>query len=373
MHLQNISLTFFKNYDSLKIDFSNELNAIIGPNGSGKTNLLDAIYYLSLSKSAFVKIDKYNIKQEEQYFNIKGDFSGATADIEIQCNFQLGKGKLLMADRKPYEKQSDHIGRFPAVMIAPDDISIINGGSEERRKFFDGIICQVDAEYLRQLIRYNKLIKQRNAYLKYFSDRGSVDKTLIATYDEELVTLAVYIYAARKHFIASYLPIFNDFYIELSLEREQVSLSYESVVAEPSYHQRFKASFAADLREGRTIMGIHKDDYLFHIGERLIRKTGSQGQKKTYLLALKLAQFVFIKQKKNLAPILLLDDIFDRLDDERIQKLLRILNSERTGQVFITDARPERSRKFFEALDANKKFIHIKEGSIQENMSGYYE
>lgn len=379
MHLEKLSLTNFKNYEDGRYTFGRQVNVIVGPNGSGKTNLLDAVYFLALSKSAFQSQDTLNILHEADYFIIDGVFEEQQHHVQITISLQRGQRKVLMADKKPYERISEHIGRFPMVLIAPNDTDLVREHSEERRHFFDGVLSQLDADYLRDYLMYQQVLKQRNSLLKLFAERNQVDNDLLDTYDEPLLEIGQRIHDRRQQFVAEFLPSFQAHYAYLSDARETVNIVYESEVSNPDFASEFRHFRRRDTVLQRTTMGIHKDDYNFLIGDRNpefspsepdgpepvpLKKFGSQGQQKTFVIALKLAQFDRLEAKKGVKPILLLDDIFDKLDDRRIGKLIERMDEKagpalRFGQLFITDARPERTRALLSDVKADVRFFEI--------------
>lgn len=365
MHLENISLNNFKNYESGRVEFSSEVNCFVGRNGSGKTNLLDAIYYLSFTKSAFTPQDNQCLRHEETYFSIKGQFELEEKERIVICGLQTGKKKLVKLDDKPYKRASEHLGKFPVVLIAPNDTDVIRGASEDRRKFFDSIISQTNQPYLQQLIKYNHTVKQRNSLLKQFQEREYFDMTLLKQYDEQLIHLGREIHAVRKAFIEEFQPLVASHYQNLSEKSEVVSLEYESHFA-ANIEQLFEDNLAKDRVLKRTSVGIHKDEYPFLMNERPIRKFGSQGQQKSYLIALKLANFDYLKKHLGLKPMLLLDDIFDKLDDFRITKLMDMVASDAFGQIFVTDARAERTIGIFEEMNHEVKIFEIENGQVSE-------
>lgn len=372
MHLEKLSLTNFKNYEDSRCAFGRQINVIVGPNGSGKTNLLDAVYFLALSKSAFQSQDSLSILHEADYFIIDGIFEEHDEDspgrlVQITISLQRGQRKVLMADKKPYDRLSDHIGRFPVVLIAPNDTDLVREHSEERRHFFDGVLSQLDGEYLRNYLMYQQVLKQRNSLLKLFADTdrrpgGQIDNDLLDTYDEPLLALGQKIHDRRQQFVEEFLPIFQKHYAYLSNDRETVRIDYESEVSNPTFAEEFRHFRRRDTVLQRTTMGVHKDDYNFIINSQhtepvLLKKFGSQGQQKTFVIALKLAQFDQLQAEKKVKPILLLDDIFDKLDDNRIGKLIRLMDEGMFGQLFITDARPERTRELLQNVKAEVRFF----------------
>tara|TARA_R110000796_G_scaffold96719_1_gene203078 strand:+ start:514047 stop:515147 length:1101 start_codon:yes stop_codon:yes gene_type:complete len=364
MHLESIGLNNFKNYESLKIDFSKEINCLVGKNGSGKTNLLDAIYYLCITKSAFNPQDNQCAFHGQDYFSLRGKIILSDRTHTLVCGLQLGKKKLIKLDEKPYKKASEHIGKFPVVLIAPNDTDVIRNGSEDRRRFFDGIISQTSQSYLNDLIQYNHVLKQRNSLLKQFADRDFFDGALLQQYTDQLIEIGQRIYQVRKNFTQAFRPLVQKHYALLSEESEQVALQYESDFAQ-DIAALFKQNQKKDLILKRTNVGIHKDEFLFEMEGELIKKFGSQGQQKSYLIALKLAHFDYIFTETEIKPMLLLDDIFDKLDDFRITKLMEMVASDAFGQIFVTDARPERSQKIFEAIGHEVKFFEVEGGEIE--------
>jgi DNA replication and repair protein RecF len=364
MHLKNIQLTQFKNFSKVQTPFSSEINCFLGVNGSGKTNLLDAIHYLCLTKSAFNAVDLQNIQHHQEFFTISGAFQQGEKVQEIKCLLEAGKKKQVLNNGKAYDKMSEHIGLLPVVLIAPDDNELIKGGSEERRKFFDSLLSQLDKNYLEKLIRYQHYLKQRNALIKRFAETNRTDKVLLEPYDNELISLSLRIAKKRASFINHFIPLLLQHYAEISGQKEEVYVTYESEAIGEGFEQFFRDSLRKDLLLKRTTVGIHKDDYHFEINGYPIKKFGSQGQQKSFLIALKLAQFHVFKDIKKTKPILLLDDIFDKLDDLRIKKMIDLVADKEFGQLFITDARPERSKKILGGISAQTTYFDISDGQI---------
>lgn len=366
MHLEKLSLTNFKNHEDGSFTFGRQVNVIVGRNGSGKTNLLDAIYFLSLTKSAFHNQDALSVTHDADYFIIDGLFSKGDRSTQITISLQRGQRKTVLADKKPYDRISEHIGRFPVVLMAPNDTDLVREHSEERRHFFDGVLAQLDSDYLRDYLAYQQVLKQRNSLLKLFAERNMLDEELLETYNEPLLALANRIYKRRHQFIGDFLPIVRKYYAYLSEDRESVDIVYESEVGSDEFAKEFRRNRSRDIQLQRTTMGIHKDDYIFEIegrtgGTVALKKFGSQGQQKTFVVALKLAQFDQLRAEKGLKPILLLDDIFDKLDDRRISKLIQLMDEGMFGQLFITDARPERTNELLQGLKASVMFFRIGE------------
>jgi DNA replication and repair protein RecF len=377
MYLQKISLTHFKNYEYENFEFSERVNCIVGENGTGKTNLLDAIYFLALTKSSISNQDALSINHEMDYMMVEGVFGigdwglgiGGSGKKRtpitnnqslITISLQRGQKKAVLRDKKAYERISEHIGKFPVVMLSPNDTDVIRDGSEERRKFFDGVMAQLDSEYLENLLQYNRLLLQRNSLLKQFADRNYTDDLLLDVYSDPLVEVGLKLYQSRNQFITTFLPIFKKHYATLSDAREEVEMIYESEVGAENFAQVFRRNRQRDLAAQRTTMGIHKDDFIFEINGFTLRKFGSQGQQKSFVIALKLAQFEMLSQQKGFPPILLLDDIFDKLDDRRIQQLIKMMVDGTFSQVFITDARPERTHQLLDDLGVEVKYFEIK-------------
>jgi DNA replication and repair protein RecF len=363
MHLESISLHNFKNYESLIATFSPDINCFVGKNGSGKTNLLDAIYYLCITRSAFNPLDNQCALHGEDYFSLKGKINLGDRISTIICGMQTGKKKLIKLDDKPYKKASEHLGKFPVVLIAPNDTDVIRNGSEDRRKFFDAIIAQTSQAYLNQLVDYNHVLKQRNSLLKQFAERNYFDAPLLQQYTDQLIDLGGKIYTHIKTFLTTFKPIVQHHYSQLSENSEPMDLLYESDF-EGDVEAIYKQNIKKDIILKRTSIGIHKDDYHFMMNDELIKKFGSQGQQKSYLIALKLANFDYIFSETGSKPLLLLDDIFDKLDDFRITKLMGMVASDAFGQIFVTDARPERSHKVFDTIGHEVKFFEIDGGRI---------
>jgi DNA replication and repair protein RecF len=366
MYLKNLKLIQFKNFQQLDLAFDQEVNCFFGENGAGKTNLLDAIHYLCLTKSAFIPADSNHIMHEKDFFTIKGVFDLKDKELAINCFFESGKKKRMEVNAKPYSKLSEHIGLLPLVIIAPDDTLIINGGSEERRKFFDSMICQADQKYLQVLIRYQHYLKQRNALLKRFSEEKKMDKLQLAPYDEQLIQLSKEINGTRHAFLKEFLIYFNTHYAAISGAKEWVDIKYSSQVDKDNFRLNFENNLKKDLLLKRTSVGIHKDDFVFTFDEQLIKKFGSQGQKKSFLISLKLAQFYIFKALKGTKPLLLLDDIFDKLDDQRIHHLMEAVANKEFGQLFISDARPERSREILTQITSDFRFFTIAENTVTD-------
>lgn len=361
--LKSLYLLNFKNYEDASFNFEEGVQSLTGRNGIGKTNLLDAIHYLCMTRSAFHSNEQYNILQGQQSFVLRGEFSYKEETIAIGCQYEKGKRKIVKRDKVEYERMSEHIGKFPCVMLAPDDSALIREGSEVRRKFFDSLICQTDHSYLNDLIRYNQALKQRNYLLKQFGEKQiRADKELLEPYTHILLSLSQSIAQKRRQYTLDLLPFFESLYQKISGNREAMEIRYATKVDE-DFESHFRDAYPQDLVLHRTTQGIHQDRYTFHMGGQLLKRFGSQGQQKSFLIALKLAKAKLITQFTETHPILLLDDIFDKLDETRISKLLEVLGEENHSQIFLTDARPERSEKLLSEVGIAHKIFNLeKEG-----------
>jgi len=364
MYLQQLSFLNFKNYAEAEISLSEGVNAFVGNNGAGKTNLLDAVHYLSLCKSYFNPIDSQQIKQGADFFMINGVFEKNGNKEVVACGVKRNQKKQFKRNKKDYQRLADHIGLLPLVMISPYDISIIIEGSEERRKFIDNVISQTDYNYLDELIAYNKVLTNRNALLRQIADTGRYDPELLAVFDEQLIASGTRIFQKRRNFMEVFTGIFNKHYQFISEDAEQVELIYESQLLQDEFASLLKKSMERDRVLERTTTGIHKDDLQFNIHGMPMKKFGSQGQQKSFLIALKLAQYTFLTQKNGFKPLLLLDDIFDKLDDNRVTKLMQMVSNNDFGQVFITDTSRSRVEGIFEKINVGVKLFKVTEGNI---------
>jgi DNA replication and repair protein RecF len=364
MYLKQLSVINFKNYEEAELSFSEGVNAFLGNNGAGKTNLLDAIHYLSLCKSYFNPIDSQQIKQGTDFFIITGTFNKNDQNEAVACSVKRNQKKQFKRNKKDYQRLADHIGLLPLVMVSPYDISIIIEGSEERRKFIDNVISQTDNSYLDELITYNKVLINRNAFLKQIADTGRYDPNLLEVMDEQLITSGSRIFEKRRAFMETFTAIFNKHYQFLSDNAEQVELIYESQLLHDSFASLLKKSLEKDRVLERTTAGIHKDELQFAIHGMSMKKFGSQGQQKSFLISLKLAQYSFLDQQKGFKPLLLLDDIFDKLDDLRVTKLMQMVSNNDFGQVFITDTNSARVSHIFDSMNVPIRIFKVKEGEI---------
>lgn len=341
MRLLSLELKNFKNFEDQKFEFSSGINCIVGENGIGKTNLLDAIYYLSFGKSAMSLTESQLIKHDEPFLTVKGTYIRDEDKAEYFMAFQPGKKKSIKKNQIPIEHIREHIGDIPLVFVSPNDHMIIQGGSEEQRKFFDRSISQVDQKYLNFLLKYQRILKQRNKFLK--DSKFQVDEALLEVYDDKLIEFGTYISTKRAEFIKDFQPLFLSHYKQLSDQKEKPQIIYQSHHLQPDLKAQFKKQLQRDMALSRTSIGIHLDKYLFNINGHLLKKFGSQGQQKTYLLALKLAAYQRLSFNIGTKPLLLLDDIFDKLDAGRISNLLEnVGKTEGYEQIFISDAIAER-------------------------------
>ena len=359
MFLKELSLTNYKNFESLKFSFDTKIICFVGLNGVGKTNILDSIYHLSYTKSYFNPIPSQNIKHGETFFFISGRYMIHDKEENILVSLKKGDKKIIKRNNKLYKKFSDHIGKIPLVLISPDDRNLIIEGSETRRKFIDGIISQTDKEYLNNLIDYNKTLKQRNALLKMFYDNSESVRKTIDIYDRQLSSDAQKIYDKRREFLNEFIPIFKSRYKELSNDKENVEIKHSSDISpDQNLYKLLKNSLEKDLRFQYTTKGIHKDDLNLSLDNFPIKKYGSQGQQKTFLIAMKLAQFDYLS-KLDSKPILLLDDIFDKLDDTRVKQIINLVNQEKFNQIFISDTNKTRSENIIKKVNKSYKIFEI--------------
>jgi len=347
VHLQSLRLYNFKNYRHETFHFSKSINCFTGENGAGKTNLLDAVYYLCLTKSYFNSVDQQLIRHEQVSFIIEGQFDVNSEPVQVKCLQPRERKKEFLVNEIKPERLSHHIGLLPVVMVTPDDQLLIYGGSEERRRFLDGTLSQINREYLEALQEFNKLLLQRNALLKQFAEQQKFDANLLLAYDRKLIPLNDSIYKMRKAFITELTPVFNSIYKTLSGEAETVSLAYSSDLDDCKAEQLYLRNMEKDRLLKRTTGGIQGDDLVFKIGSEPVKKFGSQGQQKTYLLSLKLAQAFLLEKNLDKTPLLLLDDVFDKLDALRSNNLLNYISSNYNGQIFITDTQRERLEHHF--------------------------
>lgn len=359
MFLKNLSLINYKNFESQNFEFDAKINCFVGANGIGKTNILDAIYHLSLGKSYFNPIATQNIKHGSDFFVIDGTFTKDDRDEKIVCSLKRGAKKIIKRNAKAYERLSDHIGLLPLVIISPADRDLIIEGSETRRKFIDSVISQSDKKYLQDLIKYNKVLSQRNSLLKYFAANQTFDATTLSVYNDQLTEFGTPIFEKRVTFLKAFTPIFQEQYTVISGGNEVVSLTYESQLLNDDLNTLLEKNTDRDRALQYTSKGIHKDDLNFQISEHSIKKFGSQGQQKSFLIALKFAQFHFMKELDGTTPVLLLDDIFDKLDENRVAHIVALVDNENFGQIFISDTHAERTEKVVKNIHQSYKIFKL--------------
>ncbi len=369
MFLQKLKLTNFKNYETLALDFTARVTAFVGSNGMGKTNLLDAVYYLCMTKSYFPVSDTDVIRKGTDFLRLEGDFSDDdNLTLNIAAKAQPRKKKIFERNSVVYETLSEHIGLIPVVMLAPDDTELIKEGSEARRRFLDNTLSQLDCGYLRNLLTYNKLLEQRNAALKNLADamHYSADniESLLSVYEQQMLPCALYIYEKRVKFIADFTPIFNRFYNFIAGAAEKISIVYDSCLLKQDLKNIWLDTRSKDIILHRTTQGIHRDDVHFTLDDKPLKRFGSQGQLKSFITALKLAQFEMLKQNKKTTPILLLDDIFDKFDAHRLKNLLILLESGNYGQIFLSDTHIERIHDLQNLLKQPMQIFKVQKGVI---------
>ena len=365
MWLKRISILNYKNIEQAELSFSPKMNCIIGRNGMGKTNLMDAVYYLSFCKSATNSIDTQNIFHDRDFFVVQGFYQTDNGEPEeVYCGLKRKQKKQFKRNKKEYTRLSDHIGLIPLVMVSPSDSVLISGGSEERRRFIDVVISQFDREYLDALIRYNKAMLQRNTLLK---SEVEPEPELMNVWEEMMASSGEVVYKKRRQFIDEFIKVFQSYYSFISEDMETVSLEYESHASQGNLLEIIRGSRQKDLIMGYSLKGIHKDDLIMELGDFPIKREGSQGQNKTYLIALKLAQFEFLKRTgSRTTPIVLLDDIFDKLDAHRVEQIVKLVAGDSFGQIFVTDTNRDHLDKILKKIDGDYKLFEVENGNITE-------
>lgn len=359
MYLKHLSLINYKNFKSETFEFDAKINCLVGSNGIGKTNVLDSIYHLSFGKSYFNPITSQNITHDEDFFVIDGEFEKTERTEKIVVSAKRGQSKVIKRNGKAYERFSEHVGLLPVVIISPADRDLIIEGSDTRRKFMDGIIAQNDKDYLDNLIKYNKILAQRNALLKYFAANRTFEEATLEVYNSQMIELAEMIFDKRHLFLENFVPIFNSRYETISNGKEDVSLVYKSQLTKAELSDLFKERLQKDLQRQYTTAGIHKDDLVFNISGHPVKKFGSQGQQKSFLIALKLAQYDFIKAKSKVNPILLLDDVFDKLDEQRVAQIVSLVSTDELGQLFISDTHADRTEAVVKSSAQEYKMFRL--------------
>lgn len=359
MFLKNVSLINYKNFESRNFEFDRKINCFVGDNGIGKTNILDAIYHLSFGKSYFNPVSTQNVRHGTDFFVIDGEYVKNEHTEKIVCSLKLGSKKTIRRNGKVYDRLSDHIGLLPLVIISPADRDLIIEGSETRRKFIDGVISQSDNSYLQNLIKYHRVLGQRNSLLKYFFANNAFDKSTLEIYNEQLHALGTPIYNKRKDFITAFIPIFESQYKAIAGSTEEVQLEYSTKLDSNDLLTLLEQNFDKDRVLQYTGVGIHKDDLNFSIWGHPIKKFGSQGQQKSFLIALKLAQFKFMKEQAKTTPILLLDDIFDKLDENRVGHIIQLVDDSEYGQIFISDTHADRTENVVKTIHQSYKIFKL--------------
>tara|TARA_B100001142_G_scaffold84782_1_gene86057 strand:- start:323 stop:1402 length:1080 start_codon:yes stop_codon:yes gene_type:complete len=359
MILKSITLTNYKSFSAKTVDFDPKINCFIGPNGIGKSNVLDAIYHLSFGKSYFNPISSQNIKHGEDFFAIKGSYKNESKEEVVIINFKKNDKKVIKRNNKKYEKFSDHIGFIPLVIISPSDRNLIAEGSDIRRKFIDSVISQSDKKYLENLINYNKILTQRNSLLKLIFKNKNFDKQTIQVYDSQLESIGEKIHMKRKMFLNDFIPVFKDKYKSISNNNEDVDIRYKTDLEFDKLSVLLQENIEKDMFLQYTSKGIHKDDLVFNINDYSVKKFGSQGQQKSLLIALKLAQFDFLKSQNKNNPILLLDDIFDKLDKNRVKQIINLVSANDFGQIFISDTDEERTIESIKEINNSNKIFKL--------------
>ena len=356
MFLNSLKIDNYKNLKNVKLKFTKKINCFIGNNGIGKTNIIDSIYHLAFTKSYFNPTTSQNVMTGTDYFSINGDYEIKDRRENIHCYYKIGQKKVIKRNSKVYNRISDHIGMINLVIISPHDRNLITEGSEMRRKFIDSVIGQVDKIYLQGIISYNKVISQRNSLLKYFFINRKFDKDTIESYNQQLISIGTPIFKERSKFMSTFIPIFKKYYSDISSGDEIVDISYKSDLNSGSFSEILNESLSKDRFLQYTSRGIHKDDLIFNINNNRIKNFGSQGQQKSFLIALKLAQFDYYKTKFGNSPIILLDDIFDKLDQNRVRQIVQILEKKEFSQIFITDTHVDRVKDAL-SISKNKEEI----------------
>jgi DNA replication and repair protein RecF len=359
LRLQSISLVQFRNYLQDSFSFTERVIGICGINGSGKTNLLDAIYYLSFSRSYFSRPDSQNVYHGLQGLRLEGNYDLQAEPQQLTCIVRENNRKEMVLNKEEYKKFSEHIGKLPCVMIAPDDISLITGTGEERRKFLDTLLSQVNKNYLLHLIDYNRILQQRNSLLKQFAEPGKADESLLQVLTEQLCKTGNYLFSERKQFLSGFLTLVGSIYQRIAGKDDGLVLQYTSQLLHDDFDILLRSARQKDLLLLRTTTGIHRDDLLFFLNQAVFKTEASQGQRKSLLFALKLAEWQVLKEKKGFTPILLLDDVFEKLDEHRMFQLLHWVCTESDGQVFITDTHSERLRSQLEGIDVSFQLIEL--------------
>ncbi len=364
MYIKNLSLINFKNYTDLNLEFHSKLNCFIGDNGVGKTNLLDAIHYLCMCKSYFNVTDLYSIRNNEEFMVIQARFNREKKKEELYCGLKINSKKQFRRNKKEYSRLSDHIGIFPVVMVSPVDNQLITEGSEGRRKYINSVISQYDRLYLENTIHYRRILSQRNKYLKEMEMNRDANE-LLDVFDRQLAEYAVAIHKKRLEFINQFIPVFNQYYHFISGGNEPVKLIYQSQLNDSDFSRKLKEARPRDLLLKYTTVGTHKDDLILNLNDQPIKQIGSQGQQKTFLVSMKFAQFEFLQKLKGFPPLLLLDDVFDKLDVKRVRHILKLVNDNSFGQIFITHTNLDRMKGILNELNIDHRLFQVSDGKVE--------
>ena len=367
--LNTLSLVNFKNYDQANYRFCPKINCLVGNNGTGKTNVLDAIYYLSMTKSCLNPADSQNIRYDTDFFVVQGEYERKGELESVYCGMKRGQKKIFRRNKKDYERLSEHIGLLPVIMVSPVDGRLITGGSEERRRLMNEVISQYDRGYLLDMMYYNRALEQRNALLKTFAESRTFDSEMLEVWNEQLIASGNKIFENRTKYSQELIPVFQQYYEEISGGREKVELVYRSRLQEKDFAALLSESLEKDRLLQFTTTGPHKDDLLLQMNDYPIKKSGSQGQQKTFLVALKLANFEFIRRHCNILPILLLDDIFDKFDAQRVSHIIRLVAGEQFGQIFITDTGREHIEGILQQTDCEHRLFDVSAAQQQQQIS----
>ncbi len=357
--LRNLSLIQFRNYIQKDFEFNARIVGIVGANGTGKTNILDAIYYLSFTKSYFSRPDTQNVHHAFQGMRIQGHYNTGGDDFPIACILRENGKKEFYFNEDIYNKLSQHIGKIPAVMIAPDDVQIITGTSEERRKLMDSLLSQIDADYLRLIIQYNKILQQRNSLLKWSAEQGQMDANLLATLNEQLIQYGTPVFNKRSQLMIEWLPMVNELYQSIAGNADLIDIKYQSSLQHQQFGDLLQQALSKDKALQRTSVGVHKDDLIITIQSQSFKQEASQGQRKSLLFAIRLAELELIKKAKGFSPILLMDDIFEKLDEQRMAQLLNWVANRTDGPVFITDTHKTRVSELLGKYVDNYQLIEL--------------
>ena len=366
MYLKHLNILNYKNVAQVELAFCDGINCFVGPNGAGKTNLLDAVYYLSFCKSYFNAVDSQNISHEEEFFVIQGAFDRNDSEEQIYVALKRNQKKQFKRNKKEYSRLSEHIGLLPLVMISPSDERLIVEGSDQRRKYIDSVVSQYNKSYLEKIIRYNRALLQRNALLKKSERLSDSLHAQFDVWDEQMTHLGQQIFEERTAFIEQLVPVFREFYQHISGGNEEVDIQYTSHHQDGNVMDKLRQNRPRDLILGYTTKGIHKDDLQFLLSNQPVKKEGSQGQKKSFLIALKLAQYEFLSRYNGFGPILLLDDVFDKLDETRGNSLIQLVSQDRFRQIFVTDTQKQRLTNIVAKTGKENRFFEVSDGNVQE-------